>query len=66
MRAAVDRSLYYYNRKGVLCLFHNTPVFYSVMPKCDSPLGRTDLEQKALADKREAYKRTLSEETTVE
>jgi len=29
-------------------------------------LGRTDLEQKASADKREAYKRTLSEETTVE
>jgi len=35
-----------------------------ILPKGDSP-GRADLEQKFLADEREAYKGTLSEETEI-
>ena len=31
----------------------------------DKKVGRTDLEQKSLADEREAYKGTLSEETRI-
>ena len=40
-------------------------VFYLVLPKYDSTKGQTDLEQKSLADERETYKGTLSEETRI-
>ena len=39
---------------------------YSLLPKCGSAVGQTDFEQKFLADEREAYERTLSEETKIE
>ena len=45
---------------GVVCLGCNR-----LMPKYASP-GRTDLEQKSLADERELYKGTASEETRIE
>ncbi len=33
--------------KGVLCLFHNTPVFYSSKPCCDSSFFLSFINKKA-------------------
>ena len=40
-------------------------VFYLVLPECGSHKGQTDLVQKSLADEREVYMGTPSEETRI-